>query len=163
MNTQSFPDERARTQEVLALAAHKACQYLAAVERRSVAPTDAALAALAAFHEPFPNASSDPLEVISMLDKIGSPATVATTGGRYFGFVIGGTLPASLAANWLAASWDQNACLRVMSPVAAELEEVVLGWISEAIGLPEECPGGLVTCATMANFTALTAARGALL
>ncbi|HMI50843.1 MAG TPA: aminotransferase class V-fold PLP-dependent enzyme [Candidatus Saccharimonadales bacterium] len=163
MNTQSFSHERADTQEVLDLAARKACQYLATVGQRSVAPSEAALAGLAAFHEPFPNASADPLEVISKLDQIGSPATVATTGGRYFGFVIGGTLPASLAANWLAATWDQNVTLRVMSPVAAELEEVVLRWVAEAIGLPPECPGGLVTCATMANFTALAAARGALL
>jgi glutamate/tyrosine decarboxylase-like PLP-dependent enzyme len=98
-----------------------------------------------------------------MLDDIGSPATVALTGGRYFGFVIGGTLPASLAANWLAGAWDQNVCLRVMSPVAAELEDVVLGWVREALGLPQSCEGGLVTCATTANFTALVAARQAIL
>jgi glutamate/tyrosine decarboxylase-like PLP-dependent enzyme len=103
------------------------------------------------------------MQVLGMLDEIGSPATVATTGGRYFGFVIGGTLPGSLAANWLAGAWDQNAGLRVMSPVAAELEEVALGWVCEVLGLPENCEGGLVTCATMANFTALVAARHALL
>jgi len=101
--------------------------------------------------------------VLKKLGDVGSPATVATTGGRYFGFVIGGTLPASLAANWLAGAWDQNAALRVMSPVAAELEEVVLRWVCEAFGLPQNCEGGLVTCATTANFTALVAARHALL
>jgi glutamate/tyrosine decarboxylase-like PLP-dependent enzyme len=103
------------------------------------------------------------MQVIEKLDELGSPATVATTGGRYFGFVIGGTLPASLAANWLAGAWDQNAALRVMSPVAAELEEVVLRWVCEALGLPANCDGGLVTCATTANFTAIVAARHALL
>src|SRR2546421_6094777 len=72
-------------------------------------------------------------------------------------------VPAALAANWLAAAWNQNAALRVMSPIAAELEEVVLRWVCEALGLPLECAGGLVTCATMANFTALVAARYALL
>src|SRR2546429_3841490 len=72
-------------------------------------------------------------------------------------------VPAALAANWLAAAWNQNAALRVMSPVAAELEEVVLRWVCEALGLPQECAGGLVTCATMANFTALVTARHALL
>jgi glutamate/tyrosine decarboxylase-like PLP-dependent enzyme len=98
-----------------------------------------------------------------MLDEIGSPATVATTGGRYFGFVNGATLPASLAANWLAGVWDQNAALQVMSPIAAELEEVVIRWVCEALGLPPDCGGGLVTGATMANFTSLAAARYALL
>ena len=98
-----------------------------------------------------------------MLDEIGSPATVMTTGGRYFGFVNGATLPASLAANWLAAAWDQNAALRIMSPVAAELEEVVIRWVCEALGLPPDCGGALVTGATMANFTSLATARYALL
>jgi glutamate/tyrosine decarboxylase-like PLP-dependent enzyme len=72
-------------------------------------------------------------------------------------------VPAALAANWLAAAWNQNAALRVMSPIAAEFEEVVLRWVCEALGLPQECAGGLVTCATMANFTALVTARHALL
>ena len=98
-----------------------------------------------------------------MLDEFGSPATVATTGGRYFGFVTGGALPAAVGANWLAGVWDQNASLRVMSPIAAELEDLILRWICEALGLPMECEGGLVTCATMANFTALATARCALL
>jgi glutamate/tyrosine decarboxylase-like PLP-dependent enzyme len=88
---------------------------------------------------------------------------MATTGGRYFGFVIGGSLPVATAANWLAAAWDQNAALRVMSPIAAELEDVVLRWLCEAFGLPADCEGGLVTCATTANFTALAAARYSLL
>jgi glutamate/tyrosine decarboxylase-like PLP-dependent enzyme len=70
-------------------------------------------------------------------------------------------VPAALAANWLAGAWNQNAALRVMSPVAAELEEVVLQWIREVLRLPADCAGGLVTCATMANFTALVAARHA--
>jgi len=113
--------------------------------------------------EPFPSLPSDPCEVITRLDQIGSAATVATTGGRYFGFVNGGMVPAALAANWLAAAWNQNAALRVMSPIAAELEEVVLRWVCEALGLPPDCAGGLVTCATIANFTALVTARHALL
>jgi len=98
-----------------------------------------------------------------MLDEVGSPATVASTGGRYFGFVIGGTLPAAMAANWLAGAWGQNVALRVMSPVAAELEDVVHGWICDALQLPADCEGGFVTCATAANFSALAAARTALL
>jgi len=130
---------------------------------RRVSPSAAAVAALAELYEPFPPSPSDPSDVIARLDEIGSAATVATTGGRYFGFVNGGMVPAALAANWLAAAWNQNAALRVMSPIAAELEEVALRWVCEALGLPPECAGGLVTCATMANFTALVTARYALL
>jgi len=128
-----------------------------------VGPSEAAVAALNGFQEAFPDAPSDPRDVVATLDELGSPASVATTGGRYFGFVNGGMVPAALAANWLAGAWNQNAALRVMSPVAAELEDVVLRWVCEALGLPQDCAGGLVTCATMANFTALATARYALL
>jgi glutamate/tyrosine decarboxylase-like PLP-dependent enzyme len=151
------------TADVLNLAADRARRYLASIADRQVAPGEKELAALSQFHEPFPERSTDSSEVIGMLDDIGSPATVATTGNRYFGFVIGGNLPASMAASWLASAWDQNVALRVMSPVAAELEEVVLRWVCDILGLPPECEGGLVTCATMANFTALASARCSLL
>jgi glutamate/tyrosine decarboxylase-like PLP-dependent enzyme len=151
------------TSALLARAAEMATRYVSAAPQRRVSPAEAALAALQRFHEPFPDAGCDPHEVLELLDEIGSPATVTTTGGRYFGFVIGGTLPAAMAANWLAAVWGQNAGLRVMSPVAAELEEIVIRWVCEAVGLPPGCEGGLVTGATMANFTALAAARYALL
>jgi glutamate/tyrosine decarboxylase-like PLP-dependent enzyme len=110
-----------------------------------------------------PQGPCDPAEVLALLDEIGSPATVATTGGRYFGFVIGGTVPAALAANWLAGAWDQNAALYVMSPVAAKVEEIVLAWLIDLIGLPSTCGAGFVTGTTMANFSALAAARTALL
>jgi glutamate/tyrosine decarboxylase-like PLP-dependent enzyme len=152
-----------RMEETLAFAAARASDYIAKSTERRVSPSPEAIAALRKFHEAFPEAPSDPREVVAMLDEIGSPATVASTGGRYFGFVVGGSLPAVTAASWLASAWDQNAALRVMSPVAAELEDVVLGWIRELLRLPADCDGGLVTCATAANFTALTAARSALL
>src|SRR5258707_1387542 len=147
----------------LSLAAERARRYVREIGERRVAPAPDAVAALAKFHEGLPETPSDPRDVVRMLDQLGSPATVATTGRRYFGFVVGGVLPAAMAANWLAGAWDQNAGLRVMSPVAAELEDVVLRWICEALNLPADCEGGLVTCATTANFTALAAARYALL
>ncbi len=150
-------------EELLATAARSGMRYVEGASKRRVAPGEADLQALAGFHEPFPNAPRNPREVIAKLDQLGSPATVATTGARYFGFVNGGIVPAALAANWLAGAWNQNAALRVMSPVAAELEDVVLGWVCEALALPANCAGGLVTCATMANFTALATARHALL
>src|SRR6202521_119641 len=143
--------------------AERGIRYVDGIRNRRVSPAEADVAALHEFHEAFSDTPSDSREVIAKLDEIGSPATVAATGGRYFGFVNGGMLPAALAANWLAAAWNQNAGLRVMSPIAAELEEVVLRWVCEALGLPPECAGGLVTCATMANFTALVTARHALL
>src|SRR6267142_3519759 len=161
--TDSKTRQQSQSGDVLTLAAERARRYVRAAAQRRVAPSEAALAALAMLQEPFPSLPSDPSEVISKLDELGSPATVTTTGGRYFGFVNGGMLPAALAANWLAGAWNQNAALRVMSPVAAELEDVVIQWVCEALGLPEDCAGGLVTCATMANFTALATARHALL
>ena len=151
------------TNKLLKAAAEHAIRYVESIEERRVAPAEVNLSALAGFHEPFPSSPSDPRSVFARLDELGSPATMATTGGRYFGFVNGGMVPAALAANWLAGAWNQNAALRVMSPVAAELEEVVLCWVCEALGLPSECAGGLVTCATMANFTSLVTARHVLL
>ena len=163
MATDKDASELGECTELLNLAADKARRYVQSIADRRVSPSEAALAALAELHEPFPLSPCGPTVVINRLDEIGSAATVATTGGRYFGFVNGGMVPAALAANWLAGAWNQNAALRVMSPIAAELEEVVLRWVCEALGLPSECSGGLVTCATMANFTALVAARHALL
>lgn len=101
--------------------------------------------------------------VLEMLDLFGSPATVANAGGRYFGFVNGGATPAALVANVLAAAWDQNTALRVMSPVAAVLEDTALEWIRNLLRLPPACAGSFVSGATMATFTCLAAARQALL
>src|SRR5438034_633066 len=163
MATGKDASELGECTDLLNLAADKARRYVQSIADRRVSPSEAALAALAELHEPFPLSPCGPTVVINRLDEIGSAATVATTGGRYFGFVNGGMVPAALAANWLAAAWNQNAALRVMSPIGAELEEVALRWVCEALGLPPECEGGLVTCATMANFTALVTARHALL
>jgi glutamate/tyrosine decarboxylase-like PLP-dependent enzyme len=149
--------------DVLKLAAEKAQEYVRGAATRRVSPSVKDVAALARLHETFPEQPSEAAEVIELLHEIGSPATVASTGGRYFGFVIGGALPVSMAANWMAGAWDQNAALRVMSPIAAEVEDAVLPWVLQALGLPPECEGGLVTCATSANFTAMIAARHALL
>jgi len=149
--------------EALQLAAERAQAYVRGASTRHVAPWAKDVAALAQLREGFPPQGSDAVDVIRLLDEVGSPATVASTGARYFGFVIGGAVPASMAANWLAGAWDQNAALRVMSPIAAELEDVVIGWVAEALGLPADCEGGIVTCATTANFAAVIAARHALL
>ena len=149
--------------DVLKIAAERACQYVQKAGERRVGPSTEDLARLVAVHEPFPELPTDPSEVIKKLDEVGSVTTMTNTGGRYFGFVNGGIVPAAMAASWMAAAWNQNAALRVMSPVAAELEDVALAWVSDALRLPRECSGGLVTCATMASFTALVTARQSLL
>jgi glutamate/tyrosine decarboxylase-like PLP-dependent enzyme len=143
-------------------AAARAERYLDGVGKRSVAPSSNAIAGLRRFDVPFPAEPMASGAVLAQLDDIGSPATVASAG-RYFGFVFGGSLPATVAASWLATAWDQNAGLAIGSPVAAYLEEIVLRWLLDVLRLPAGCAGGFVTCATMANFTCLAAARHALL
>jgi glutamate/tyrosine decarboxylase-like PLP-dependent enzyme len=149
--------------KLLAETAERAAEYLAGLAHRNVAPSPEDVARLEILGGPLPLGPSDPTEVLALLDDIGSPATVASAGGRYFGFVTGGSLPAALAANWLAGAWDQNAAMQVMSPVAAKLEEIVIKWTLDLLGLPPGAGAGFVTGTTMANFTALAAARTALL
>ncbi len=150
-------------QKVLDAASECAAKYLAELRNRRVAPSAEAVADLAVFSEPMPEEGSSPEDVVRMLDEFGSPATMAMAGPRFFGFVIGGSLPAALGANWLAAAWDQNAGLFSATPVAATLEEVSLGWLLDVLRLPKGCEGAFVTGATVANFTALAAARHAVL
>jgi glutamate/tyrosine decarboxylase-like PLP-dependent enzyme len=141
----------------------RASRYLAALDGRDVVPPDEALKRLEELGGPLPDGPASPAEVLALLDDVGSPATVATAGGRYFGFVTGGSLPAAMAANLLAGAWDQNAALVTMSPVAATLEEIALEWLLDVLTLPAEAGGGFVTGATGANFAALAAARHAIL
>lgn len=149
--------------ELIAEAAERGGVYLRRIRQRSVAPRESAVAGLQSFAEPMPALPCDAGEVLKQLDDIGSPGTVANAGGRFFGFVNGGSVPAALAANVLAAAWDQNSALRVMSPVGAVLEDVALGWIKDVLRLPNEAAGAFVTGATMANLTCVMAARHALL
>lgn len=149
--------------ELIQDASRRACAYLDSLEGRAVFPGPDAVAGLASFDEPLPAGPQDARETLARLDSAGSPATVASTSGRYFGFVIGGSLPVTLGANMLAAAWDQNAGLAAASPVSAKLEEVALRWLVEALGLPEGSGGGFVSGATMANFSGLAAARHAVL
>jgi glutamate/tyrosine decarboxylase-like PLP-dependent enzyme len=149
--------------ELLDLAAECASRYLENLDNRGVFPSDAAVKQLAKLDGTLPVNGLDPGEVLRLLDEFGSPATVATAGARYFGFVTGGALPATLGANWLAGAWDQCAGLNVLSPVSAALEEISARWMLEILGLPAECGVGFVTGATMANFTCLAAARNAVL
>ncbi|MGD9998386.1 MAG: aspartate aminotransferase family protein [Ilumatobacteraceae bacterium] len=149
--------------ELLADASFRALRYAAAIDNRAVSPTPAARAALARFDEPLPGRGRDAQDTLALLDDIGSPATMASTGRRYFGFVNGATLPIALGASWLADAWDQNTALPVMSPVASTLYEVASRWLVDLLHLPEGTGVAFVTGATVANATALAAARDALL
>jgi glutamate/tyrosine decarboxylase-like PLP-dependent enzyme len=148
---------------LLTAARDAATRYLVGRDARAVMPTDAAIAGLAELHEPLPDGSSNATAVIELLDRIGSPAAVATTGGRFFGFVVGGALPVTVAANWLASAWDQNAGTWILSPIAAELEVVAAAWLLEIFDLPRDAAVGFVTGSTMGEFSAFAAARSALL
>src|SRR5687768_6415260 len=151
------------TRELLTATAERAARYLEGLDGRGVAPGAEAVARLAALDVPFPDAPTDPDVVLQRLDDLGSPATMAMAGPRFFGFVIGGSLPAALAANWLAGAWDQNSGLYNPTPATSTFEQVALRWLLDALGLPPGCAGGFVTGTTVAHVTALAAARHAVL
>ena len=139
--------------------AERAIVYLDALEGRSVAPSREAVSALRQLDERLPPEPTDAAETLATLDRLVSPATIGSAGPRFFGFVIGGSMPATLAANWLAGAWDQNAGLYESTPGVSYVEQVALGWLIDLFGLPLSTSGAFVTGATMANFTALAAAR----
>ena len=136
-----------------------AFDYADTVCERKVFPTDDALANLNKFTDKLPQSTGDGSEILKLLNQYGAPATVAQTGGRYFGFVDGGVIPVSLAARWLADFWDQNAALYAMSPLSARLEEICESWVRELLGLPEGVVAGFVTGSSLAIFCGLAAAR----
>lgn len=138
-------------------------RYIADLDSRAVMPSEAALARLAELRRPLPDGPTDAHRVLAELDRIGSPATVATTGGRFFGFVVGGALPVTVAASWLASAWDQNAGTWILAPGAAELEVAAAEWLLDIFDLPRDASVGFVTGSTMGAFAAFAAARSALL
>jgi glutamate/tyrosine decarboxylase-like PLP-dependent enzyme len=144
-------------------AAARAQKYLDTLAGRRVSPSPEALAALQRLDTPLQDDPIPAERVLAELDDLGTPATVASAGGRFFGFVVGGTLPAAVAANVLATAWDQNAGLDVLSPAAAAIEDVARRWLLSVLQLPASAGAAFVTGATMANFTALAAARHSVL
>jgi glutamate/tyrosine decarboxylase-like PLP-dependent enzyme len=144
-------------------ACQRALAYLDGLAERRVAPAPEAVAALGKLDFALPGPGLAAADVLRLLDEFGSPATVASAGPRYFGFVTGGTLPAAQAAAWLATAWDQNTALSVMSPAAAQLNAVALRWVTGLLALPAGTGGGFVSGATMANATCLAAGRDAVL
>jgi glutamate/tyrosine decarboxylase-like PLP-dependent enzyme len=149
--------------QILDDAARRAIAYLNSLQNRPVSPRRDAIDRLDMLDSPVPQSSTASGEVLARLDELVSPATMAMAGPRFFGFVIGGSLPVTLAANWLAAAWDQNAGYDAPTPGVARLEEIAQRWLLELLDLPRQCALGFVTGATVANFTALAAARNAVL
>jgi glutamate/tyrosine decarboxylase-like PLP-dependent enzyme len=141
----------------------RAKKYFADRVNNPVYPSPSSVEALQQLNVPLQDESLAADEILRTLDTIGSPATVKSSGGRYFGFVTGGSLPAALFAKLLATVWDQNTALPVMSPIATTLEEISAQWLLSILGLPASSGVGFVTGATMANFSALVAARHQLL
>lgn len=133
--------------------------YLQTLEKRPVVPVANALSGLSHFTSDLPDNGTGAREIIEKLDLYGTPATVASNGGRYFGFVTGAALPAATAVSQLAAFWDQNAAMQVMSPLAAKLEQVSEHWLKQALGLPDAAVAGFVSGTSVANLCALAAAR----
>ncbi len=140
-----------------------AATYLRQLPERPVGAQTTVEALRAALGGPLPDAGIDPHRVIDDLARAADPGLVASAGPRYFGFVIGGSYPVAVAADWLTSAWDQNAGLYISSPAAAVVEEVAASWLLDLLGLPLDASVGFVTGATIANFTCLAAARHAVL
>jgi len=136
-----------------------AYEYMDEVHQRTVFPDDQAVQQLESFDEPLPDFPQSGEEILRHLNEFGSPATVAQTGGRYFGFVNGNVIPTALAARWLSDTWDQNAGLYVMSPIASKLEQVCKRWLTELFNLPRSTVAALVGGTSIATFCGLAAAR----
>lgn len=164
MNNHKRSDEvENNVMDLLHLTCSHAARYMQTSQTRSIFPSNEELSQLSVFDESFPQEATSETDIINILNDVGQHTTVATTNGRYFGFVIGGILPIAIATNWLMSVWDQNGGLFALSPLNAKLEQIVIDWLIEALGLPKTIGAGFVTGATMANFTALAAARHHLL
>lgn len=150
------------TASVIEAASRLASRYLETLEDRAVAPQRAAVEGLSRFESLLPDEGVDPHRIIEELGAFGSPAAMATSGGRFFGLVVGGALPAPLGARILASAWDQIVFNDAISPVGCHLERLAGQWLLDLLALPQDAHVTFTTGATMGNFTCLAAAREAL-
>ncbi len=155
--------DRADPGALLERTAELAIEYLRALPESPVRANQDVESLRAALCGPLPEAGNEPLAVIEALARDAAPGLIALAGPRYFGFVIGGGVPAAVAADWLTSTWDQNAGLYVAGPAASVVEEAVGAWLIEMFGLPAQSSYGFVTGCQMAHFTCLGAARHAVL
>jgi len=154
------PDEY---REPLAHAVQHASDWLNSVPSRRVRPRDTIDQLESAFALDLPEGPTAATEVVDELARLAEPGLMAIGSGRFFGWVMGGTLPAALASDWMVSAWDQNNGLRYATPATAAIEERAGAWILDLLGLPAESSVGFTTGGTMANFVGLAAGRGAVL
>lgn len=152
-----------KSKAVFELAKQYAYNYMDNIDQMEVYPSDESLKLLENFDEPLPQNSETASAVLKQLNRYGSPNTIAQTGGRYFGFVNGNAVPASLGVKWLTDVWDQNGALFVMSPINAKLEAVCESWLKELLGLPSSTVAAYVSGSSTANLCGIAAARHHLL
>jgi glutamate/tyrosine decarboxylase-like PLP-dependent enzyme len=136
-----------------------ATAWLASLDKRAVPPQATVAEVVAGLGTDLPDGPTDPAEVVDLLATACEPGLVASPSGRFYGFVIGGTHPAALAADWLVSAWDQNSGLRLLTPSHSAVEDVTEAWLLDLLDLPRESAVGFVTGATVSNFTCLAAAR----
>ena len=140
-----------------------ASEYLAGLSERHVGSREDAATVAARLRVPLPEAGEDALSVVERMAADVDPGLVASAGPRYFGFVVGGALPASVASDWLTAAWDQNTATHALSPAGAAAEQVAGEWLKDLLGIPPEASHGLPTGAGLGNTVGMAAARHALL
>jgi glutamate/tyrosine decarboxylase-like PLP-dependent enzyme len=147
------------TATALERAHEHALQWLASLDKRPVSPRASVEEVTLALGSVLPDGPTEPAAVIDLLAQACEPGLTAMPSGRFFGFVIGGTHPAGLAADWLTSAWDQNSALRTVTPAHSAVEDLASAWLLDLLGLPTDSAVGFVTGATMANFTCLAAGR----
>lgn len=154
---------KSNIEQDLTLAYKMAVEYINKVDNMRVYPSKETIYNLKAFDEVLPMEPEKNSEILKQLHSYGSPATVAQTGGRYFGFVCGGIIPSALSSKWLTDSWDQNPAMYVLSPVSSKIEDVTEKWLIDLLKLPKETVAGYVSGSSTAIMIGLTTGRNFLL
>ncbi len=151
--------EELKNKKIFEQARSYAYEYIDGIEEMNVFPSKSSLEDMNSFDQTLPKESVSAKKIIEQLHEFGSPATIAQTGGRYFGFVNGGAVPVSLGVKWLSDVWDQCGGLYLTSPINAKLETICEDWLKEIFNLPKETIAGFVSGTSMANLCGLSAAR----
>jgi glutamate/tyrosine decarboxylase-like PLP-dependent enzyme len=155
--------DKSENPRILEIAMRHAQSYLSGLDGRSVASSDSLDTLRRNLSKPLPDHGVSPEQVIDDLVRDASPGLIGSAGGRFFGWVLGGTLPVALAADWLTSAWDQNAALHACAPAAGVVEEIAGAWLKDLLALPAQSSFAFVTGCQMAHVICLAAARGALL
>ena len=163
MNIQEQMLLQRENKELFEMAKSYAYTYMEKINNRPVFPSVKSLQQLSVFNEPLPEKSGNPNEILSLLHKYGSPSTVAQTGGRYYGFVNGNSIPIASAAKWLSDIWDQNCALYLMSPIVSQLETICEKWLKALFELPSGTVAGLVSGTSIATMCGIAAGRNEIL